>query len=455
MAKRYILIGLTFCMAGGLAASDSTQKTPSSFTAGKALGALGFAGAAAYYVYSHPVVQWDTVGLGMLGTAAVSYLGYKLLNRQKEVEKPLIAEKPCREPVLPAFQQKITSALFSSAIGDALGRVTEFIKSPEAQFERYPGGLTSFDKFHPDDWQGIPREFRQKRIAPYTDDTAMALLVAQVLIESQHNNWDRDSTMGHMAESFVKDLDNADYGWAAGYRAPGNACLAAAHVLQGKAAAEKARARWWDVKASSAGGCGSVMRAFPFGLVFSKDPQKAKLWAVEHSKITHGAPSALAACAAMALGTAEALRGEKDPRSIVNLMIEAAKEYDAVTAQKMSKALSYASQAQDILGRTSVREAFLTKEFFDFHKKVFNEFQGWSGQDAIAATVYVFALFPKDIESALYVSVHTPGDSDSIAAMSGALIGAYSGIMPDNKMVQSIEGASYMREIAQRISDNR
>jgi ADP-ribosylglycohydrolase len=40
------------------------------------------------------------------------------------------------------------------------------------------------------------------------------------------------------------------------------------------------------------------MRAYPFGLVFAQESDRAEEWAVKHSKMTHRAPIALTACAA-------------------------------------------------------------------------------------------------------------------------------------------------------------
>ena len=354
-----------------------------------------------------------------------------------------------------AEEQKIKSSLFSSAIGDALGRVTEFIGSVENQFERYPGGLTSFRDFKESDWENIPSSFKESKIAPYTDDTRMALLVADVLVESCKNKWNKETTMSQIAKAFINDLENSQYGWAAYYRVPGNACIAGVRVLKRKSSQEQSTLGWWDARASNAGGCGSVMRAFPFGLAFSSDPEKAKTWAADHSKITHGAPCALASCAAMALGIAEALRGEKDEQAIIWDMIEAAYSYDKLTADKMIKALLYAQEAKALLisyGGVSLQKAFNHPEFVALHKQVFTDFLGWSAHDALAATIYVFALFPKDISCALYVAVHTPGDSDSIAAMAGALVGAYSGSMPDKSMVDSIEESGRFNALARQLA---
>ncbi len=125
-------------------------------------------------------------------------------------------------------------------------------------------------------------------------------------------------------------------------------------------------------------------------------------------------------------------------------MIEAAQEYHPETAQKIRRALSYAKEAQQIIIDACTYDPFsphkncwrvtyhfdITKvlenpSYEAFHEKVFTEFAGWAADDAIAATVYVFALFPHDLSSAMYLAVPTPGDSDSIASMSGALIGVF------------------------------
>jgi ADP-ribosylglycohydrolase len=68
-----------------------------------------------------------------------------------------------------------------------------------------------------------------------------------------------------------------------------------------------ARDPWPEAGGENAGGCGWVVRAYPFGVMFHADPAKAEAWAVEHSKMTHRAPLALAACASM---TRAALGGE-------------------------------------------------------------------------------------------------------------------------------------------------
>src|SRR5260221_3559971 len=203
---------------------------------------------------------------------------------------------------------RYTSAFIASmqagGIGDALGRVTEFIQSTDLIFKKYPHGVRSYDDFLVDDWKYVPDELKNKGIAPYTDDTGMAKLVMKELIYSREHNWDLNETMCHIAISFVEDAKDTKLGWIARFRAPGNACKAGVRKLSMNFAENAQVFRKfppaWDVEAHTAGGCGSVMRAHPFGLVFADNPEKAALWVVEHSRLTHGDPIALAACSAMA-----------------------------------------------------------------------------------------------------------------------------------------------------------
>ncbi len=351
--------------------------------------------------------------------------------------------------------ERMANALLISTRGDALGRVTEFIRSTEAIFERYPSGVRSPEDFRQNDWNKLPDKFYGGRVAPYTDDTRMAVLVCKALIESKGYNWDLERTMNAIALEFVDDYSNKQYGWAASYRVPGNSCLKGAQSASEKIRNGKNMApRWWDAKRADGIGCGSVMRVFPFGLAFSNDIEKAKTWAVEHSKITHGSPMALAACAAMAVGVAHALNGQKNHEDIARCMITAAREYDESTAGKMREALLYAKKARVLLHaffEHNILSALSSPKFRALHDEVFGKFQAWNADDAIAAALYVWMVFPEDYESALYMSIHTPGDSDSIAAMAGALVGAY---MKTGKPIESkdIEDEHVLQELAQSLA---
>ena len=343
-------------------------------------------------------------------------------------------------------------SMHAGALGDAMGRVTEFISSLDKIFDSYPQGVRSFNDFLPRDWDFIPNELKLKKIAPYTDDTRMAKLVLEVLIDARKQHWDLDTTMEKLAKSFVDDMHNITYGWAAPFRSPGNNSLRGVkkldQLIKNHALHKK---NWWQVGELSAGGCGSVMRAHPFGLIFADDPKKAAMWAAEHSKLTHGNSIALAACAAFAKGIAYTLQ-QKDPAWIIEQMIATARQYDYVTAEKMKHAYVLAVDAKKKRAQfENIYQALADKDFRSFHDNVFTTFEGWAAHDAIAATVYIFALSPDNVMEAIYLGVHTPGDSDSIASMAGALVGARVGSKQLPKdLINKLEDAEELQRNAKQ-----
>ena len=276
-----------------------------------------------------------------------------------------------------------------AAIGDALGHPTEFIRSFAELEQRFgPSGVQGYALY----W-----ERDGKRFAPYTDDTQMAELVLRTLVWAREEARDLDRSMKYLAKRFVI----WSYQPQGGHRAPGNACLAGCRMLAAGDA-------WYEAGAESAGGCGSVMRAYPAGLVFWDDLERAEEWAVAQSKLTHRHPIAFAACAAMARATALSLRGEA-PKLVLQAMHAAAERHDATTATMIASAVEQAERGED-------------------PKVTLSLFQGWAAHECIAAAAYVFARHPDSFSDAVLEAANTPGDSDSIATLVGALVGARAGI---------------------------
>jgi ADP-ribosyl-[dinitrogen reductase] hydrolase len=72
----------------------------------------------------------------------------------------------------PTLRSRARGALLAHAAGNALGVPTEFLGTPEAIQARYPGGLTEIVR-------------RDTSDSPYDDDVAMALILAEELLESE------------------------------------------------------------------------------------------------------------------------------------------------------------------------------------------------------------------------------------------------------------------------------
>ncbi len=332
----------------------------------------------------------------------------------------------------------ISASMLAAGAGDALGRVTEFL-SMEKIHTDYPKGIHSF--------YDIRNTFIKKNgkwIAPYTDDTRMAMLVmkelikirhwaahqgarfSQSAIEFMHDHYDQTChrMMTMIAVSFINDHNDQAWGWAAPFREPGNACLSGItsdrRILRDTFPHGCPRDikdyphGWWKLF-NDGGGCGSVMHAYPFGLVFSQDPELAARLAAEHSFLSHGAPIARSACASMAAGTACALRNMQ-PAEVLECMVKTARKYDV--AGYKSQTASLIEQAIEWARNPALKSP----------AEVFDLLRGWSAHEAVAAAAYIFASSPNNLQQAIEMGVHTPGDSDSIASLAGALVGARLGM---------------------------
>jgi ADP-ribosylglycohydrolase len=330
---------------------------------------------------------------------------------QEPVARRHVPVRPPLEvlPQLDARADRFAGAVLGAAIGDAMGHPVEFIDSVNKIRAKFGAqGVTKFELY----WNREGKHF-----APYTDDTQMAEAVLRALLERSS----LDATMQRMAERFVEWAKNPQ----GGHRAPGNACLAGCRELANGV-------HWSKAGGEKAGGCGSVMRAYPFGLVFIDDLPRAEEWAVAHSKLTHRDPIALAACAAMAVGTALLARGEP-VQSASSEMVAAACRYSPATAEMMAKAIDDA--------RAGVGP-----------EVTLDRLRAWAAHEAIAAAVYVLERNADDPRAAILEGTNTPGDSDSIATLAGALVGVRCGaraLPPD--WVRDVERADELLSLALEI----
>ncbi len=308
-------------------------------------------------------------------------------------------------------RSRVLGSVLGAAIGDALGHPTEFLSHEEIRRVYPPAGVTRFEKWWTRD---------KKTFAPYTDDTQLAEIVLRNLVEQGGAKASMDALMVTMAADVAEWSVNPQ----GGHRAPGNSCMSGARRL-------REGVHWREAGGVAAGGCGSVMRAYPFGLLLFHDLQLAERWAVEHSRMTHQAPIALAACAAMAVGVASEMRG-LSPSVVSGAMIEAAGRHDGKTAKMAEAAVSDAQAGRD-------------------PGEVLARLQGWAAGEAIAAAMFVVAGHPDQIRDALLEGANAHGDSDSIATLAGAILGARHGVeaLPAD-WVRDVERSVELLELANR-----
>jgi ADP-ribosylglycohydrolase len=333
------------------------------------------------------------------------------LDDEPRPQLPWLADAPSLATMMASPRSsRIAATILGAAIGDAMGHPTEFIDSvAEIRCRFGPHGVTGFELYWTRD---------SKRFAPYTDDTQMAELVLRSLLWAQHEHADLDATMVVMADAFVHWSEYPQ----GGHRAPGSACMAGCRAL---ASGE----HWSQAGGEAAGGCGSVMRAYPFGLVFAGALKRAETWAVAHSRLTHNDPIALAACAAMAVGVARNLRGD-GLDVVLRAMVAAARRHSESTATMMLDAID---EAQRGIGP----------------EVTLDRLRGWAAHEAVAAAAYLLARHCDDPRAAILEGANTPGDSDSLATLAGALVGARTGLagLPE-AWVREVERSDVLLRLA-------
>lgn len=366
---------------------------------------------------------------------------------------------PALGAAVPA-KNKFIGAVIGSAIGDALGRLTEFEDTMDKIQEKYgPQGLKSFNQFKRKEW--IDGQ------ALYTDDTVMARILLEEALNHKKNKTSQGFFLSSYAQRCIELFGNQKFIVDPYYnlRAHGPTNIKGCKQLEpilSKNLGRQFNKPWWNLLPKDAahtyypdikkeGGCGSVMRAWPLGLVFFDNLPLIKDLANQQSIITHRHPMARAASVAIAVGTACALNG-MPVESIVHEMICAAAEFDEeeklykpnaiklgdtitfdpklvaqntlLTSDMIHYAYHMALQGKTpdlILGTHNLKQAANYRSPDGF-------LLGWAADEAVAAAVYVFARHSTDLQNAIIEGVNTPGDSDSIAALAAALVGAYSGI---------------------------
>ena len=311
----------------------------------------------------------------------------------------------------------VVGSIVGLAVGDALGFPAEFRTRRQILSEIGPDGITGFLALRDS------RFTRPYILGPFhppgtfTDDTQMTIAVAEALIEA--GRADIDGLMHEMGRRFVAWSRSSQNN-----RAPGGTCMEGCENLA-------AGVPWRESGVAASKGCGSVMRVAPIGLFYDDLDRVAEV-ARASSLPTHGHPAALEAAAAGAIMVALALNG-----------VEPATIYQEVDARCRSSAefTSAWRKVAELLDQPP--EVALTKDGLG---------EGWVGDEAVASAMYCFWRSPDDYRRAVLMAVNTDGDSDSLATITGSVVGARLGIdaIPA-EWRDNVEDSQALHELGRRL----
>lgn len=289
--------------------------------------------------------------------------------------EPKIALTWPRVPEDQRFDRAL-GCLLGMVIGDSLGAQVEF-QTAATIAARYPGGVRDM----------APSPVWRTLAGQPTDDSELGLALARSLAEKGEYNAD------HAATAYGQ--------WYATEPFDCGRTTALAFGAAAAALTHKARAARDNADARSQGN-GSLMRIAPIG-VWARNPDEAVRVASEDSALSHPHPVCRVSCAAYAAAINVALAGA-DRRGMMDTALRIAEAADEA-AEPVLAALRQA--------RAGVAPA-------DFQHQM-----GWVLTALQNAFFHLCAGTPTD--AALIATVAQGGDSDTNAAIAGALLGAADG----------------------------
>jgi len=311
-------------------------------------------------------------------------------------DRPLRVPPAERLDHVDAAADALAGCLLGQALGDALGFVVE--AEPPAVAQAY---VT--------DWlqRGKAAERRRSPFSfgQFSDDTQLA---RELLLSFRDaGGWDPAVFAGRVADLF---RDHRDVGAGPGTRA------AAKRLLQGIP---------WRESGTPApyAGNGSAMRAGPLGLLFPGAPDEMRRAARDQSRITHLDPRC--AAGAVAVSGAVGLAAASHPIDRQEFL-KRLSAWVEVEDPSVADAIRNLGSWVDCLPSDAPRylpEAELDPAHLD----------RWRGISALVTpsvvwSLYAFLRSPDDYWTTVCTAIGVGGDTDTMAAMAGAISGAHLGV---------------------------
>ncbi|PHV72095.1 hypothetical protein CS063_01040 [Sporanaerobium hydrogeniformans] len=324
--------------------------------------------------------------------------------------------------------QHFYGCLMGGAIGDALGAPIAFMKYDMIQGLYGEKGLEYL--IIP---QGIPQAF-------ISDHTQMTLFTAEGLLRSKvkaHKNQeplDLNTTLRGVFRAYLRWLytqglatphwNAKDYdGWLIkvkglhAYREPGLTSI----TTLGRGVMGSIKKPINDSK-----GCGGIMRISPVGLI--EGEEKVFDMGANIAAITHSHPTGYLASGTLATVIHYLVEGQEIEEAINKAFcILKGQEKSEECVGAINKALELAASGQP------------TRE------KLQSLGQGFLAEEALAMAIYCVLSYPNDFMAALRLAINHDGNSGTIGALTGNILGTYVGI--ENIDVNFIDKVELNKEI--------
>jgi ADP-ribosylglycohydrolase len=355
---------------------------------------------------------------------------------------------------------RFQGAVLFSAVGDALGWPTEFIR-PNHRYKphfRLPiRDFVRWQKMVGGRWWGFRDEIKP---GEYSDDTQLSLAIARSI-----------SSRGDFEPSKFAYYELPL--WLHYERGGGRSIKTAARNLT------RRRSDWWNnfyriagLEYRHAGANGAAMRNLPIALVCFSNKDKLIYYSFLNAIITHGHPRAIMGTILSALSVRYAiLHGHSNTTEMIDYLQQELEGVSRLVGgewhvrawikswEHKSKGTSFKvawdETKKEVQRYLKAIHQFLNNPLQEYYTFVgaLNPATKGSGIGTVCVAIYLFLRDNESIEERLYQAVNMLGsDTDTIASFTGALVGAQLGpkAIPTN-LFQHIQDREYLLKTAARL----
>lgn len=341
------------------------------------------------------------------------------------------------------FKDRVKGCLYGGAAGDALGYVIEFMEENEI-FSRYgENGIESYT---------LGKNGR----ALISDDTQMTLFTAAGIlawkahggntarnyVRQAYTDWLITQMFDYADREMIKEYDEK-ISWLSDEkglyvtRYPGNTCL---HSLIELNKSKKQIEDYISDVRNSSKGCGGIMRTAPIALLF-EDIGEADIEAAQMSAITHCHSLGYMPSAVMA-HIINRIVFSQNGDSLKKIILDARNAVSKMFCEdeNIDKLNEIINLAIELSGNDE-------DDLENIHKIG----GGWVAEETLGIALYCCLKYENDFSKALVVSVNHRGDSDSTGAVTGNILGAWTGFEKiEDKWKKNLE----MSDVIDKISED-
>lgn len=304
----------------------------------------------------------------------------------------------------PDLRSKFLGSTLGSALGDAVGELA-FRETDEARLQT---------------------AIVQREQLLYTDDTAMAIGLAESIIQSKELNAE------HLGETFHANYQREPW---RGY-ASGPPTIFSIVEKQNVPYTEAAQRLFGG---SGSFGNGAAMRIAPAGL-YLYDVSDAELYQQAHTsaKVTHAHPIGIDGAAVLAWAIAQAVRLDPESTFPFEQFFRGLVEF-ARTAELQNQLQKVHDGIKDDVSPARVAWDWQLGNSVAMHH-------------SLPFALFAFLRYPQDYKECIFCAIRHGGDRDTLGAMAGAISGAYLGAsaLPQN-WIEKLENRAYIEKLTLKL----